>query len=192
MMDEIILVNKEHPISKNYVPNDLIITDQNKGNFHKYVDSSLKPMVSSKIYPYFKKMQEDALKQNLHIIIDSGYRSYEYQEKVYNNLVDAIGVLKADKKVAKPGCSEHQTGLAIDVAYIRNNKYTDNVLEDDLETKWMMENAHKYGFILRYPKDKEKITGYVYEPWHYRYVGVIAKKLYEQNITLEEYYMKYM
>ena len=190
-MDTLLLVNKTHPLSKNFVPDDLIITDNNESNFHKYVDSSLKPMVSELIYPYFMKMQRDALKENIHIIVDSGYRSYEYQEKVYSSLINKIGLKDASNRVALPGCSEHQTGLAIDVAYIRNNMYIDNILEDDVETIWLHKNAYKYGFILRYPKGREQITGYVYEPWHYRYVGVVAKTIYEQNLTLEEYLEKY-
>lgn len=191
-MDIKILVNKEHSLEKDFVPENLIITDNNESNFHKYIDSSVKPMISSEIYPYFKKMQEDALKENIHIIVDSGYRSYEYQEKVYEALVKKIGNESAIKKVALPGCSEHQTGLAIDIAYIRNNVYTDDVGEDDLETKWLFNNAYKYGFILRYPKGKENITGFMFEPWHYRYVGDIAKIIYEENLTLEEYYEKYV
>ena len=189
-MDIKILVNKDNPISKDYVPENLIITDNNDFNFHKYVDPKLKPMVSNIIYPYFKKMQEDALKENIHIIVDSGYRSYDYQKKVYDALVDKIGYDNAISRVSKPGCSEHQTGLAIDIAYIRNNKYIDNCKEDDLEIKWLLNNSYKYGFILRYPKDKEHITGYIYEPWHYRYVGDAAKYIYENNLTLEEYLNK--
>ena len=189
-MDVTILINKDNPISKDYIPDNLIITDNNELNFHKYVDPNLKPMVSNIIYPYFKKMQEDALKENIHIIVDSGYRSYQYQKKVYDDLVKKIGIKDTLNRVSKPGCSEHQSGLAIDVAYIRNNKYIDNIKEDDLETMWLYKNSYKYGFILRYPKDKEHITGFIYEPWHYRFVGDLAKTLYENNITLEEYYNK--
>ena len=93
--------------------------------------------------------------------------------------------------MAIPGSSEHQTGLAFDVAFIRNNEYSLIALETDPEIKWLLKNAYKYGFILRYPKDKENITGYSYEPWHYRFVGIkLAKMLYKNNLTLEEYYKK--
>ena len=91
---------------------------------------------------------------------------------------------------ARPGHSEHQTGLAVDVMG-SNNDYDE--FEKSIEFSWMKENAHKYGFILRYPKGKENITGFKYEPWHYRYVGLItATRIFKENITLEEYYNKYL
>ena len=90
--------------------------------------------------------------------------------------------------MAKAGCSEHQTGLAIDICVYRDNKcYIEHELEDTEEVKWVMNNAYKYGFILRYPKDMEDKTGYNYEPWHYRYVGGIAEYLYRHRILLDEF-----
>ena len=122
------------------------------------------------------------------IIVDSGYRSYEYQEKVLKSLIEKKGE-KAYRLVALPGSSEHQTGLAMDIAYMKNGIYSDDVKDSDKEVEWMKKNSYKYGFILRYPKGKEEITGYDYEPWHYRFVGInLAKILYDQNITMEEYY----
>ena len=185
-----VLINKENKLDKDYVPKDLIITDENENNFHQFIDPNHKPMISKKVYPYFLKMQEDALKEGYNIILDSGYRSYEYQLNLWNNYIEKYGLEKTKKLVAPPGASEHQSGLAFDVAFMRNNQFVEHVTDDLSETKWMMKNAHKYGFILRYPKGKENITGYGYEPWHYRFVGIkLATKLYNENITLEEYYL---
>ena len=90
--------------------------------------------------------------------------------------------------VAPPGTSEHQTGLAIDFASFQDGKYQEALTEKEIE--WLQNNAHRFGFILRYPKGKESITGYNYEPWHYRYVGDLSYILYNFDITLEEYYLK--
>ena len=105
--------------------------------------------------------------------------------KSKNLSINEKGIVYADKCSARPGHSEHQTGLSIDVMG-SNNDY--NIFDKSKEFKWMKDNAHKYGFIMRYPKNKEYITGFKYEPWHYRYVGIdTAQKIYENNITLEEY-----
>ena len=126
---------------------------------------------------------------NYYFDIESGYRSYEYQEKIYNEIVREKGFNYALRSVAKPGYSEHQTGLAIDICIYKDGKsYIEHDIEDYPETKWLHTNAHKYGFILRYPKDKEEITGYMYEPWHLRYVGDISLYIYNNNLALEEYY----
>ena len=136
-------------------------------------------------------MKQDALKKGINLMVGSGYRSYDYQQVIWDHYVESKGLEEAKKFVAIPGSSEHQTGLAFDVAFIRNNEYSLIALETDPEIKWLLKNAYKYGFILRYPKDKENITGYSYEPWHYRFVGIkLAKMLYKNNLTLEEYYKK--
>lgn len=190
-MDYTVLINKENKLEKNYVPNDLIETDQNENNFHNFINPALKPMISKSILPYFLKMQEDAKKEGYNIIIDSGYRSYEYQQEVWNHYLKEIGLEETKKKVAPPGCSEHQSGLAFDITYIVDGKILGYVNDLQNETNWLFKNAHKYGFILRYPKGKEEITGYNYEPWHYRFVGLeLALKLFNEGITLEEYYNK--
>ena len=132
----------------------------------------------------------DAKKEGHTIVINSSYRDYESQEDIWETRKSLYGTKKADEYAARPGYSEHQTGYAVDVADFNdvNDKFGN--------TKsyiWMKENAHKYGFILRYPKDKEDITGYSYEPWHYRYVGKeIASKIYNENITFDEYYAYYI
>ena len=186
-----ILVNKDNLLDKKFIPKNLVITDDNENNFHNYKDPSLKPMIVSEILPFFIKMQEDMSLENLFIIVDSGYRSYEYQQVIYDENIKEYGIERTKKFVAIPGSSEHQTGLAIDVAVIRNGKYSDDIKKDDPETKWLINNSYKYGFILRYPEGKEKITGYGFEPWHYRFVGVeLATLLKKYDITLEEYYLR--
>lgn len=133
----------------------------------------------------FQKMKNAASKQNFNIFILSGFRSYEYQKKIYENYYTKDNSENVDTYSARPGHSEHQTGLAIDINSINEN------FTNTKEWQWLSDNSYKYGFILRYPKDKESITGYTYEPWHYRYVGTtLAECCYNNNkwITLEEYF----
>ena len=133
----------------------------------------------------FNSMQKDASKEGLNLYIPSGYRSYYTQKTLYNNYVARDGVANADTYSARAGHSEHQTGLAFDLNTI------DESFANTKEGKWVSDNCYKYGLILRYPKGKENITGYMYESWHLRYVGVeLATKLYNNGnwITLEEYY----
>lgn len=185
-----ILVNKDNLLPSDYYPKDLVITDQNENNFHNYQDPRLKPMVRSDIYPYIKKMIEDAKKEGIEFIVDSGYRSYYYQQKVLEKLIEEVGDV-AYQKVALPGASEHQTGLAFDIAYYRDGIFDDDVKGEDKEAIWLSNNSYKYGFILRYPKGKEEVTGFQYEPWHFRFVGIeLAKKLFNEDITLDEYYAR--
>lgn len=190
MIDIETLINKDHPLDDSYKPAHLRITDFNKHNFHNFVDPTLKPSIDERIYVYYKALQEAALKDGLILIVDSGYRSYQYQKKVYEAVKQEKGETYANQFVAPPGCSEHQSGLAIDFAYIRNHTYFDNLKETDPEAIWLMHNAYRFGFILRYPKYKENETGFSFEPWHYRFVGTnLAKYLFENNLTLEAYYL---
>ena len=133
----------------------------------------------------FDKMNADAKSLGLSLWIASGYRSYWTQNTLYNNYVASDGKEEADTYSARPGHSEHQTGLAFDL-----NSVEDSFANTD-EGKWVKDNCYRYGLIIRYPKGKESITGYIYEPWHLRYVGVdLATKLYNDGdwITLEEYF----
>lgn len=190
-LDITVLVNKDNPLDSKYVPLKMYVVDKNENNFHKYKDSSLKPMLRQDIKKYIDKLLRDAHLLGLPLIVDSGYRSYNYQQVVLNALIKEKGD-EAYKLVALPGTSEHQTGLAVDFAYYENGIYNDDVKEDDKEAIWLKNNCWKYGFILRYPKGKEHITGYKFEPWHFRFVGPkLAKKIYEENITLEEYYQNF-
>ena len=133
----------------------------------------------------FYKMQAASKLENLNIYLSSGFRSYSTQDRIYNNYVARDGKEAADTYSARPGYSEHQSGLAFDVNQINDT------FNDSAEAKWLANNCYKYGFILRYPKGKEDITGYKYESWHFRYVGEeLATKLYNNGnwITLEEYF----
>ncbi len=130
----------------------------------------------------FNNMKAAAAKEGLNFWISSGFRSYNTQYNLYNNYVASYGQAAADTFSARAGHSEHQTGLAMDVNYI------EDWFGDTKEGKWLADNAHKYGFIIRYPKSKEAITGYKYEPWHIRYLGVdIATDVYNSGLCLEEY-----
>ena len=176
--EEIILVNKYYYLDENYVPNNL-----EKIN-NQYALDNMKLVKEAK--EAFEKLSKDALKEKLNIIAMSAYRSYSYQIDLYNRYAKSDGKEKADTYSGRAGHSEHQTGLAVDV-YNKKVPYTS--FENTKEYEWMMKNAYKYGFILRFPKDKEEETGYHFESWHYRYVGIdIATYIKENNISFEEYY----
>ncbi len=184
-MDYTILVNKEHSLNKDYVPFDLVEINEPTG---VKIDPSYVNRLSRVAYQAFKTMQKEAKLKGFDILIDSSYRSYEYQQKVLENCVKIDGIEYANTHVAKPGASEHQTGLAIDITVRRNNEILEFTADTDPEMKWLRHNSYKYGYILRYPECKESITGYSYEHWHYRYVGeYVAKIIYKNKITLEEY-----
>lgn len=173
----LILVNKYYKLSEEYVPEDLVKVGSRHGD-GRYINKE--------VYAAFIEMYDAIKQENMTIYITSPYRSYDYQENLYNNYVKKNGKDKADTFSARAGYSEHQTGLAMDISNAKTS-YTD--FENTNEYKWMNKNAYKYGFILRYPEGKEKQTGYVFEAWHYRYVGVeVAKYIYENNITFDEYY----
>ena len=181
-MDYHILVNKNNPLPRAHIPNDLIDVGS------KYKEGI---KLNSKVKESFDMLKEEALKKGYYIDIESGYRDYDYQEKIYNRLLEEKGFTYAVTRIAEPGKSEHQTGLAIDFCVYRDDKcYIENDIKDLEETLWVHQNAHKYGFILRYPEGKEDITKYDYEPWHVRYVGNLAEYLHTNNLTLEEYYDK--
>lgn len=175
---EKILVNKYYYLSDNYVPNNLQAISRS------YASSNMRMVSYAK--EAFEEMSQNAKDQGYNIIAMSTYRSYTYQVNLYNRYVKQDGKQKADTYSGRPGHSEHQTGLAVDV-YNQKVDYTS--FEKTKEFTWMQEHAHEYGFILRFPKGKEDETGYQYESWHYRYVGKeIASYIHSNGITLEEYY----
>ena len=177
--DILILTNKYNKLPNDYEPNDL----KDISNVYSYGENQ---KLRSEAYDAFITMFNDAKKNNVTLIINSSYRSYDEQEQTYNNYSTWYGKEEADKIAARPGFSEHQTGLCIDIMTYKTNR---NNFEESDAFKWLQENAYKYGFILRYPKDKEYLTGYSYESWHYRYVGKeIANYIKENNITYDEYY----
>ena len=172
-----LIVNKTYPLPSDFVPK----------NTHKEATSSTticQECIDEEAYQAFQKMKNDAASLGLTIWIQSGYRSYSYQSGLYNGYVNRSGKEAADTYSARPGNSEHQSGLAFDL-----NSITDAFANTE-EGKWVNDNCYKYGFIIRYPKDKDDETGYKYESWHLRYVGTdLAAKLYNAGdwITLESY-----
>ena len=175
-----VLVNKFHRLPDNYTPENLVSVEipYASGRSH---------MLDFEAYGQYKEMYNAAEKEGVYPKIISSYRTENYQHNLYNSYVRRYGANYAQKYSARPGYSEHQTGLAVDI----NSLYTS--FENSKEYAWLKNNAHKFGFIERYPKNKEFITGYAYEPWHYRYVGVdAATAIHQQNITYEEYHAAYL
>lgn len=184
-MDYTILVNKQHLLAEDYVPENMVEIHEPTGF---KLDKTYINRLNETAYKAFKTMQKAALNSGYEIFIDSSYRTYEYQKMLFNSCVAEKGREYAVKFVAVAGASEHQTGLAIDIIFRRNNEMIEEQNESDAEIKWLFTNAHKYGFILRYPKSKESITGFNFEPWHFRYVGEkAAAEIYALGLTLEEY-----
>ncbi len=170
----IVLVNKQHHVSANYQPP---------------VSDAYRPLDPT-AEEALEQLKSAAAELGYYFTTNSGYRSYELQSEMFWAEANAIGEEEANKLTARPGESEHQTGLAADLTDDNNTwaSFTDDFGELD-SGKWLAENAYKYGFILRYPKGKEAITGYLYEPWHFRYVGKTIAAQFGPNstLTLEEY-----
>lgn len=138
----------------------------------------------------FLKMWHDALKENLKIIVVSGFRPYAIQDYLYSNYIKIYGIKSIDL-IAKAGHSEHQLGTTVDLGSASNRYFLNVSFEKTKEGRWLLDNSWKYGFVLSYPKNKKHLTGYDYEPWHFRYVGVEhAKNIKNENITLIEYLRK--
>lgn len=162
----ILLANKKYPLPKTYNPGE---------------DPTAKQAMDTLILA--------AKEAGYSIVAFSSFRSYDYQKGLYDKYVARDGKAKADRYSARPGYSEHQTGLAFDVGEVgREDIWLTSEFGETPAGKWLAANAHRYGFILRYPKGKEEITGFMYESWHFRYLGVeLATKVYESGLTLEEY-----
>lgn len=177
----IFLVNKDTLLSDNYVAND--IEESNLPFLSHITTTKLNKTVSE----HAKDMFNDAKLAGIDLIGASGYRTHQNQVNLFNTNVKTKGKEAALKYSAPPGASEHETGFAIDIV---SKDYTklDSGFENTKAFTWLKENSYKYGFILRYPKDKVNITKYSYEPWHYRYVGVShATQIMENDLCLEEY-----
>ncbi len=175
------LVNKHYKLDEDFVPDDLVEFDQ------KYCNDEVQEGNREAVVA-FKNMYEAAKKEGLGLVINSSYRSYQDQENICNTFKDLYGEGYVTKYVALPGFSEHQTGLAFDIG-----STSSKVFAESKEYEWMKENAYKYGFISRFTKANAYITGFRSEPWHYRYVGKkVAKYIYDNNISLEEYYAEFL
>ena len=177
----LVLVNKEYTISRDYYPTDMVDIDGSLST-----NQNLK--VKREAYDAYLAMLKDAQAEGLNFCICSAYRGFEVQESLYYNSLASNGKEYTDKMFAYPGRSEHHTGYAIDVTSASMNWGLSQDYADYPDGAWIAEHCDEYGFIIRYPKGKEDITGYMYEPWHIRYVGVeIAKEITEAGITFEEY-----
>jgi D-alanyl-D-alanine carboxypeptidase len=163
-VDDILVVNKEIPLPSDYNP-------------------GLQP----EVIEAYQQMFRDGAERGLDFVLVSDFRTYQYQEQLYNNYVARDGQEAADQYSARPGHSEHQTGLAVDVGSADSASNLTVEFGDTPEYAWLKDVAHEYGFIVRYPEGKEHITGYQYEPWHLRYIGDEAEAVYESGLSLEEY-----
>jgi D-alanyl-D-alanine carboxypeptidase len=174
------LVNKNHSISASYVPADLVTVN---------LPSTRETQMRSVAAEALMKLFNAASSAGYDLSCCSGYRSYETQSELYNWNVDTYGVEGAELVSARPGMSEHQLGLAMDVTSASVGFDLLESFGSTPEGQFLKDNAYKYGFIVRYPQGKTDITGYAYEPWHLRYLGVdVATEIYNSGKTMEEYY----
>lgn len=182
-MGILILCNKQYKLPESYEPNELMDIPE---NYH--VADGKEYKMEKKAAEAFIEMSDAAWyesEKTIDLRVVSGYRSHSYQTWLYNYYKDQYGMAEADTYSARPGHSEHETGLCCDINVVSNE------FENTPAFEWLMNNAANYGFILRYPKGKEHITGYMYESWHWRYIGVEdALALVESGLTYDEYYLK--
>lgn len=177
------LVNKERALPTSYIPPDLVIPNlpirPNATSDEKHIRQTIVDPLT--------QLFEAASKDGHSLMIGSAYRSAATQTDLFNSYVASAGYDEANMYSAHPGHSEHQTGLAVDISTTSQQCYLDECFIGTSDGQWLADNAYKFGFTLRYPKGKEAITGYNFEPWHYRYVGVaLAAALHQSGDTLEE------
>ncbi|TWT02227.1 D-alanyl-D-alanine carboxypeptidase family protein [Planomicrobium sp. CPCC 101079] len=166
VINGILLANKQHPLPETYAPGE-----------------------GKEARAAFEKMREKALQEEIDLVAFSTYRDFSRQKELYNGYVAKDGQEAADRYSARPGYSEHQTGLAFDIGEAGQEQHWASASFGETKGgKWLAENAHNYGFILRYPEGSESITGYMHESWHFRYVGKkAATEIHKNGITLEQY-----
>ena len=177
-----VVVNKQRPLNpKKYAPADLTTPD---------IDASDTEQLNATTAKALKSLADGARAEDIKLSLESGYRSYDTQVAVYGSEVKANGQAQADRESARPGYSEHQTGWAADLGAANGKCRLQLCFADTPEGKWLANNAYKYGFIIRYPNGKEQTTGYMYEPWHIRYVGKdLATEMHRTGtLTLEEFF----
>lgn len=178
-----VVVNKQHSLNpKSYVPADLVVP-----SVPERVSGT---RVSQQMAPQLEAMFAAANQAGAPLKVSSGYRSYTYQVNLYNGYVKTEGQTQADAESARPGFSEHQTGLAADLAPLDGSCSVEQCFANTTAGKWLAANAYKYGFIIRYPAGLTTVTGYEYEPWHVRYVGVdLATEMHTEGVqTLEQFF----
>ena len=174
------ITNKSHPIDPGYIPADLTKVNVNS-NGTQYLRREAATALTN--------MFEAARKDNINLYLVSGYRSYEQQLELYNTYVATDDKALADQYDAIPGACEHQLGLAVDLSDDNRNHDIDDSFESTAAYQWLLKHSYEYGYIFRFPRGKETITGIAYNPWSFRYIGVEeAKKVYDSGLTLEEFY----
>ena len=182
-----VLVNKQRNLPASYTPSDLVIP----AIPFPFSGDEPRKYMRAEAAVALEQLFTEAKSLKLDLFATSGYRSYDKQKSIFERNASSVGAEEANKTSARPGQSEHQTGLAMDVT---SSKVGYNLVESfgtTTEGIWLRENAHLFGFIIRYPKGKEQITGYSYEPWHLRFVGLeVAEYIYTHGLTLEEYFQE--
>lgn len=182
-----VLVNKEYALSPDYVPPDLVEPAVRFIFAEKHERRLMRAEAAAALEEMFAAAEEDGI----YLAGVSGYRSYAYQEMLFTSYVSTDGLEKAQRYSARPGQSEHQTGLAMDISGSTGECAADDCFAGTPEAEWLADHAHEFGFIVRYPEGKEDVTGYMYEPWHVRYLGSeLARKVYDSGLTYEEYLAK--
>ncbi|SIS47250.1 M15 family metallopeptidase [Salimicrobium flavidum] len=183
-----VIVNKQRKLPEGYEPPDMTVPEVPFSFEEFHPKKQMREEAAGALEELFQSAEEEGM----NLVAASGYRSYERQKTIYENSVAQNGEEYANRYSAKPGTSEHQTGLAMDVTSREMNFRLEQSFIDTEEGKWLEENAHRFGFVIRYPEGKTDITGYAYEPWHLRYLGEeLAGKVHEQNKTLEEFFGLY-
>ncbi len=178
--DYLMIVNKYYHLDSSYQPNDLV----NISNQYYYGEGH---QIRKVVYDAFVDMWNQAKKDGIYFIVNSSYRTYAEQQSVYDGYKNSYGTTYADSIAARPGYSEHQTGLSLDI--FSTEYTTTSNFKGSPAYEWLVNNAYKYGFIQRYKEDTEELTGFSEEAWHWRYVGVeVATYLHEHDITFDEYY----
>lgn len=184
----LVLVNKNYALSEDYEPSDLVLPNVLSTDYNQNQNIYLRKEAAIHLEQLFYAAQNEA---GLTLLARSGYRSYQTQISLYDRYVSQNGTEKADTFSARAGHSEHQTGLAMDVTADSVNRQLVTDFGLTPEGIWLKENAHRFGYIIRYLEGREDETGYQYEPWHIRYVGVeAATEIYENNWILEQYLNK--
>jgi zinc D-Ala-D-Ala carboxypeptidase len=179
------IVNKGRKLPSSYVPADLAAPNVPL----RLAATDPEMQIRSVAAPALQQMFDAASKDSIHLMVSSGYRSYQLQQTVYNANIASQGQQSADSSSAKPGHSEHQTGLAVDIEPASRECEVQVCFAGTPEGKWLAANSYKYGFIIRYQKSQENLTGYEYEPWHVRYVGKdLAQQIYKSGQTLEQFF----
>lgn len=178
------VVNKQHSVTRKFLPSDLTVPDIP----FSFTEDLPKKQMRKEAAAALEELFMAAGREQIELVGVSAFRSYERQSRIFANNARQRGAEVANQVSARPGESEHQTGLAIDVSSAAVNYQLNEEFAETKEGKWLATKAAHYGFIIRYPKGKEEITGYQYEPWHLRYVGrQAATRIQRQGITLDEY-----